>query len=168
MLQSLLYQRVFQLSAGKYDTNIFNVVKDYNAGYVLMHMQGDPKNMQKNPKYNNVVESILLFLKDKIQKLEGLGIENIIIDPGFGFGKNIDDNFKILKQLDLFQSLNKPIMVGLSRKSMIYKTLKITPEESLNGTTVLNTKALEKGANILRVHDAKEAFQCINLLNNLN
>ncbi len=156
------------ISAGKYDTNIFNVVKDYNAGYVLMHMQGDPESMQKNPKYNNVVESILLFLKDKIQKLEGLGIENIIIDPGFGFGKNIDDNFKILKQLDLFQSLNKPIMVGLSRKSMIYKTLKITPEESLNGTTVLNTKALEKGANILRVHDAKEAFQCINLLNNLN
>tara|TARA_B100000989_G_scaffold270805_1_gene227158 strand:+ start:235 stop:1056 length:822 start_codon:yes stop_codon:yes gene_type:complete len=156
------------ISAGKYDPNIFNVVKNYDAGYILMHMLGDPYNMQKNPKYNDVVESIILFLKKKIQKLEVLGLDNIIIDPGFGFGKSIDDNFKILNKLDSFKSLNKPIMVGLSRKSMIYKTLKITPEESLNGTTVLHMRALEKGANILRVHDAKEAFECISLFENLN
>tara|TARA_B100000963_G_scaffold151319_1_gene131894 strand:- start:3868 stop:4689 length:822 start_codon:yes stop_codon:yes gene_type:complete len=156
------------ISAGKYDSNIFNVVKDYNAGYILMHMLGDPENMQENPEYDNVIESIQIFLKTKIQKLQESGFDNIIIDPGFGFGKSIDDNFKILKDLESFQSFKRPILVGLSRKSMIYKTLKITPEESLNGTTALNIIALEKGANILRVHDAKEAFQCINLLKKLN
>ena len=156
------------ISAGRYDTNIFNVVKDYNAGYILMHMLGDPENMQKNPEYDNVVKSIQIFLKTKILKLEELGFNNIIIDPGFGFGKSIDDNFKILKELESFQYLNRPIIVGLSRKSMIYKTLSITPEESLNGTTALNILALERGANILRVHDAREALQCINLLKKLN
>ena len=98
--------------------------------------------MQKNPLYKNVVKEVIYYFSKKIKLAYQAGINDIIIDPGFGFGKNIDDNFKILKQLDLFQSLNKPIMVGLSRKSMIYKTLKITPEESLNGTTVLNTKAI--------------------------
>ena len=156
------------ISAGRYDSNIFNVVKDYNAGYILMHMLGDPENMQENPEYDNVVKSIQIFLKTKILKLEELGFNNIIIDPGFGFGKSIDDNFKILKELESFQTLNRPIIVGLSRKSMIYKTLNITPEESLNGTTALNILALERGANILRVHDAKEALQCISLLKKLN
>ena len=156
------------ISAGKYDSNIFNVVKNYNAGYILMHMYGNPENMQENPEYNNVVESIQIFLKTKIQKLQESGFDNIIVDPGFGFGKSIDDNFKILKELESLQSLNKPIIVGLSRKSMIYKTLSITPEESLNGTTALNILALERGANILRVHDAKEALECINLLKKLN
>ena len=156
------------ISAGRYDSNIFNVVKDYNAGYILMHMLGDPENMQENPEYDNVVESIKIFLKTKIQRLQESGFDNIIIDPGFGFGKSIDDNFKILKELESFRSLKKPIIVGLSRKSMIYKTLGITPEESLNGTTALNTLALERGANILRVHDAMEALQCINLLKKLN
>ena len=155
------------ISAGRYDSNMFNVVKDYNAGYIVMHMLGDPENMQENPEYDNVVKSIQIFLKTKILKLEELGFNNIIIDPGFGFGKSIDDNFKILKELESFQSLNRPIIVGLSRKSMIYKTLNITPEESLNGTTALNILALERGANILRVHDAKEALQCISLLKKL-
>ena len=156
------------ISAGRYDSNIFNIVKDYNAGYVLMHMLGDPENMQENPKYDNVVQSIQLFLKTKIQELQDSGFDNTIIDPGFGFGKSIDDNFKILKDLESFQSLKRPIIVGLSRKSMIHKTLNITPEESLNGTSALNILALERGANILRVHDAKEAFECINLLKKLN
>ena len=129
---------VNDISAGRYDTNIFNVVKDYNAGYILMHMLGDPENMQKNPEYDNVVKSIQIFLKTKILKLEELGFNNIIIDPGFGFGKSIDDNFKILKELESFQSLNRPIIVGLSRKSMIYKTLSITPEESLNGLSLIH------------------------------
>ena len=155
------------ISAGRYDENMFNVVKDYNAGYILMHMLGDPENMQENPKYDNVIKSIQIFLKTKIQKLQESGFDNIIIDPGFGFGKSINDNFKILKELESFQTLNKPIIVGLSRKSMIYKTLNITPEESLNGTTALNILALERGANILRVHDAKEALQCISLLKKL-
>ena len=156
------------ISAGRYDSNMFNVVKDFNAGYILMHMLGDPENMQEDPRYDNVVESIQIFLKNKIQKLQESGVYNIMIDPGFGFGKSIDDNFRILKELESLQSLKKPIIVGLSRKSMIYKTLNITAEESLNGTTALNTFALEKGANILRVHDAKEALQCINLVGRLN
>ena len=142
----MLYQGfsiINDISAGRYDSNIFNVVKDYNAGYILMHMLGDPENMQENPEYDNVVKSIQIFLKTKILKLEELGFNNII-DPGFGFGKSIDDNFKILKELKSFQSLNRPIIVGLSRKSMIYKTLSITPEESLNGTTALNILALEE------------------------
>lgn len=123
--------------------------------------------MQENPNYQNVIKSLISFFKLKIKELESLGFTNIIIDPGFGFGKNIEDNYKILKELNLFQSLEKPIMVGLSRKSMIYKVLNISPQEALNGTTVLNTIALEKGANILRVHDVKEAMECKKLLTKL-
>ena len=155
---------VNDISSGRYDQKMFEIVKKYNAGYIMMHMQGDPINMQENPNYKNVIKSIISFFKLKIEELESLGFTNIIIDPGFGFGKNIEDNYKVLKELNLFQSLEKPIMVGLSRKSMIYKVLNISPQEALNGTTVLNTIALEKGANILRVHDVKEAMECKNLL----
>lgn len=155
---------VNDISSGRYDQKMFEIVKKYNAGYIMMHMQGDPINMQENPNYKNVIKSIISFFKLKIKDLESLGFTNIIIDPGFGFGKNIEDNYKILKELNLFQSLEKPIMVGLSRKSMIYKVLNISPQEALNGTTVLNTIALEKGANILRVHDVKEAMECKKLL----
>ncbi|MFL2615576.1 MAG: dihydropteroate synthase [Candidatus Marisimplicoccus sp.] len=155
---------VNDISSGRYDQKMFEIVKKYNAGYIMMHMQGDPINMQENPNYQNVIKSIISFFKLKIKELESLGFTNIIIDPGFGFGKNIEDNYKILKELNLFQSLEKPIMVGLSRKSMIYKVLNISPQEALNGTTVLNTIALEKGANILRVHDVKEAMECTKLL----
>jgi len=155
---------VNDISSGKYDEKMFEIVKKYNAGYIMMHMQGDPVNMQENPNYQNVIKSLISFFKLKIKELESLGFTNIIIDPGFGFGKNIEDNYKILKELNLFQSLEKPIMVGLSRKSMIYKVLNISPQEALNGTTVLNTLALEKGANILRVHDVKEAVECKKLL----
>ena len=158
---------VNDISSGRYDQKMFEIVKKYNAGYIMMHMQGDPINMQENPNYQNVIKSIISFFKLKIKDLESLGFTNIIIDPGFGFGKNIEDNYKVLKELNLFQSLEKPIMVGLSRKSMIYKVLNISPQEALNGTTVLNTIALEKGANILRVHDVKEAMECKKLLANL-
>ena len=158
------FSLVNDISSGRYDQKMFEVVKKYNAGYIMMHMQGDPINMQENPNYKNVIKSIISFFKLKIKELESLGFTNIIIDPGFGFGKNIEDNYKILKELNLFQSLEKPIMVGLSRKSMIYKELNISPQEALNGTTVLNTIALEKGANILRVHDVKEAMECKKLL----
>ena len=159
---------VNDISSGRYDKEMFEVVKKYNSGYIMMHMQGDPINMQENPNYQNVIESLISFFKLKIKELESLGFTNIIIDPGFGFGKNIEDNYKILKELNLFQSLEKPIMVGLSRKSMIYKVLNISPQEALNGTTVLNTLALEKGANILRVHDVKEAMECKKILARLN
>ena len=134
----------------------------------MMHMQGDPLNMQENPSYQNIIESLISFFKLKIKELEGLGFSNIIIDPGFGFGKNIEDNYEILKKLNLFQTLKKPIMVGLSRKSMIYKVLNISPQEALNGTTVLNTLALERGANIIRVHDVKEAMECKKILARLH
>ena len=156
------------ISSGRYDPNMYDVIKEYNAGYVMMHMKGDPDNMQDNPKYDNVVESIISFFEGKMSELESSGIQNIILDPGFGFGKTIEDNFKILKDLSLLQSFKKPLLVGLSRKSMIYKLLNITPAEALNGTTALNTLAIDKGADILRVHDAKEASECIKLMKNLN
>ena len=158
------FSLVNDISSGRYDKKMFEVVKKYNSGYIMMHMQGDPINMQENPNYQDVIESLISFFKLKIKELESSGFTNIIIDPGFGFGKNIEDNYKILKKLNLFQSLEKPIMVGLSRKSMIYKVLNISAQEALNGTTVLNTLALEKGANILRVHDVKEAVECKKLL----
>ena len=156
------------ISSGRYDHNMYDVIKEHNAGYVMMHMKGDPDNMQDNPKYDNVVESIISFFEGKMSELESSGIQNIILDPGFGFGKTIEDNFKILKDLSLLQSFKKPLLVGLSRKSMIYKLLNITPAEALNGTTALNTLAIDKGADILRVHDAKEASECIKLMKSLN
>jgi dihydropteroate synthase len=131
-------------------------------------MKGDPINMQENTKYDNVVESIISFFKIKIQELEKLNFSNIIIDPGFGFGKSIEDNYEILKNLKILKSLGKPIMAGLSRKSMIYKVLNNSPQEALNGTTVLNTLALDKGASIIRVHDVKEAVECRRILEKLD
>ena len=156
------------ISAGKYDKRLFEVVKDYNAGYVLMHMKGDPNNMQVSPEYSNIYNNVYDFFKKKIEILNENGINNIIIDPGFGFGKTIDHNFVLLKRLNDFKVFNRPILVGLSRKSMIYNFLNLTPNEALNGTTSLNTIALEKGANILRVHDVKEANECIKLYNKLH
>ena len=156
------------ISSGKYDSNMFNVIKDYNSGYIMMHMQGDPQNMQKNPKYKNVVESIKSFFKVKIKELENYNFSNVIIDPGFGFGKTIEHNYEILKELRSFNTLNKPILVGLSRKSMIFKVLETDPSKALNGTTVLNTIAFERGANIIRVHDVAEAYECKKLLEKLN
>ena len=162
------FSLVNDISSGRYDKEMFEVLKKHNAGYIMMHMQGDPVNMQENPSYQNIIESLISFFKLKIEELEGLGFSNIIIDPGFGFGKNIEDNYEILKKLNLFQTLEKPIMVGLSRKSMIYKVLNISPQEALNGTTVLNTLALERGANIIRVHDVKEAMECKKILARLH
>jgi len=156
------------ISAGKYDERLIDVVKDDNAGYVLMHMKGDPKNMQLNPEYSNIYNSVYDFFDKKIEILNRKGINNIIIDPGFGFGKTIDHNFDLLKRLNDFKVLKRPILVGLSRKSMIYKYLNLTPSDALNGTTSLNTIALEKGADILRVHDIKEANECIKLIEKLN
>ena len=124
--------------------------------------------MQENINYDNVVDSIISFFKLKIQELEKLGFSNIIIDPGFGFGKSINDNYEILKNLKKFKKLERPIMAGLSRKSMIYKVLNSSRQDALNGTSILNTLALEKGGNIRRVHDVKEAIECKKLLEKLD
>ena len=124
--------------------------------------------MQENINYDNVVDSIISFFKLKIQELEKLGFSNIIIDPGFGFGKSIDDNYEILKNFKKLKKLERPIMAGLSRKSMIYKVLNNSPQEALNGTTVLNTLAFDKGASIIRVHDVKEAVECRKILEKLD
>ena len=152
------------ISAGQEDPNMMAVVSRYKATYVMMHMQGLPKNMQDHPSYENPVQELLHFFSGKIEQAKEAGIDNIIIDPGFGFGKTIAHNYEILKQLKAFQTFNLPLLVGISRKSMIYKPLGLSPEEALNGTTVLHTKALLEGAQILRVHDVKAAKECIDLV----
>ena len=151
------------ISAGNIDENIFNVIAEFKTPYIIMHMQGTPRNMQKNPKYDNVVNELVKFFEEKIKKLNNLGVHNIIIDPGFGFGKTIQHNFQILNQLHRFKEFNLPILVGASRKSMIYNLLETTAKNALNGTSIVNTIALTNGANILRVHDVKEANECIKI-----
>lgn len=152
------------ISGGKYDDALWSTIADYQLPYILMHMQGDPENMQKQPLYTNVVEDVFHYLKSQLNQLKKIGIKDIIIDPGFGFGKNNVHNYELLHSLNLFKSLSHPILAGLSRKSMIYKLLDISPTDSLNGTSILNTYAVLKGANILRVHDVKEAIELKKLL----
>ncbi len=155
---------VNDVSAGTIDEELLPMVAELKVPYVLMHMKGHPQTMQLNPTYENVVTEVFDALNFKMAALIKSGINDIIIDPGFGFGKTIQHNFRLLKELSYFQQLQKPLLVGLSRKGTIYKTLQITPEEALNGTTVVNTIALLNGAHILRVHDVKEAMQAIKLL----
>ncbi|MFT4533578.1 MAG: dihydropteroate synthase [Saprospiraceae bacterium] len=151
------------ISAASIDSSIIQVAMDEKVPYVLMHMQGKPADMQESPTYENVVMDVLSFLKEKVYKLRNMGMIDIIIDPGFGFGKNIKQNYQLLRKMSVFRILDCPIIVGLSRKSMIYRTLDVAPEESLNGTTALHMVALQNGAKILRVHDVKEASQAIKL-----
>ena len=155
---------VNDVSAGTIDETLVSTVASVKVPYVLMHMKGDPQTMQQKAVYENITLEVFDFLNLKIAELQKAGVKDIIVDPGFGFGKTIDHNFKLLSQLSYFKNLEKPLLAGLSRKSTIYKTLDISPEESLNGTTVLQTIALLNGANILRVHDVKEAMQTIKLL----
>ncbi len=152
------------ISAGQMENGFIETVARLKAPYILMHMQGTPKNMQENPQYKNVTMDVFHFLKDKIFQLEESGIKDILVDPGFGFGKTVTHNYSLLKHLSEFNTLGCPVIVSLSRKSMIYKVLKTTPAEALNGTTVLNTLALLNGCSILRTHDVKEAKQAIELL----
>jgi dihydropteroate synthase len=147
------------ISAGGTDEKMFEVVTELNVPYILMHMQGDPGTMQKNPQYVDVIDEVLLFLAEKVSRLRRSGVNDIIIDPGFGFGKTLDNNYELLAHLNVFQSLELPILVGISRKSMISKFLNTSPENALNATTALNMFALTKGGNILRVHDVKEAVE---------
>ena len=159
---------VNDISGGNMDTNMFETVANLQVPYILMHMLGTPQNMQKNPVYNNVIQEIISFFAAQIHKLHQLKLNDVIIDVGFGFGKTIDHNFEILKDLSLFKSLDAPILAGISRKSMLYKTLDITAQEALNATTSANTIALLNGANILRVHDVKEAIEAVEIVNKIS
>ena len=156
------------VSAWNIDREMFETIKKYNVPYILMHMKGEPKNMQDNPRYENVTKEVIQFLSEKLNMLNSHGISDVIIDPGFGFGKTNADNYKLLKNIELLKVFKAPILVGISRKSMIYKTLKNNKLNSINGTTALNMFALSKGAKILRVHDVKQAMECIYLNEKIN
>ncbi|MBT4774885.1 MAG: dihydropteroate synthase [Crocinitomicaceae bacterium] len=151
------------VSGGQLDQGMFDLVAQHNVSYVLTHMQGAPENMQKNPTYSHVTKEIFASLSARVKDLQNKGANQILIDPGFGLGKTVKQNYALLDGLHDFMELKLPILVGISRKSMIYKQLKTTPEKALNGTSVINTMALERGAQILRVHDVKEAVECITL-----
>lgn len=151
------------ISGGNYDENMFNTVAELNVPYILMHIKGNPQNMQMSPYYENVVPEIIKHFSTKIEKLKKLGHKDIIIDPGFGFGKTIEHNYEIMNKLELFRFFDLPILAGISRKSMINRVLGINAAESLNGTSILNTISLLNGVKILRVHDVKEAMEAIKL-----
>lgn len=152
------------ISGGSFDTKMFDCVADLKVPYILMHIQGTPQNMQQNPVYQNIVKEVNTYFAEKIAILKTKGVNDIIIDPGYGFGKTVEHNFELLQNQSLLGFGDYPILTGISRKSMIYKTLDTTPQEVLNGTTVLNTLALLQKASILRVHDVKEAVECVKLV----
>jgi dihydropteroate synthase len=156
------------ISAGNLDERMMETIAHYKVPYVMMHMRGNPKTMQTLTQYENVVKEMILYFSEKVAKARSLGINDLILDPGFGFAKTIEQNYEVLQKLELFQMLELPILAGVSRKSMIYKLLNINAQEALNGTIVLNTVALTKGAAILRVHDVKEAMECVTLFNKIH
>jgi dihydropteroate synthase len=149
------------ISGGTLDSEMFSVIAALNVPYILMHIQGSPQNMQDNPKYSNVVEEVYAYFENKLKQLNALGIKQVIIDPGFGFGKTLEHNYELLKNMDRFAAFGLPVLAGISRKSMVNKLLNINPKDSLNGTSILNTIALQKGASLLRVHDVKEAKEAV-------
>jgi len=155
------------ISAGNMDHEMFRTVSKLNVPYIMMHMQGTPQNMQEKPVYNNITQEVLFYFSEKIALARSYGINDLIIDPGFGFGKTNTHNFQLLNELELFKNIELPLLVGVSRKSMIYKTLNSDARNALNGTTALNTLSVYKGANILRVHDVKEAQECVDLIHKL-
>lgn len=154
---------VNDISAGRIDAAMYETVASLRVPYILMHMQGKPSDMQEAPEYENVVETVLDFLIQEVGKLRALGVKDVILDVGFGFGKTIRNNYELLQKLHVFQILDLPVLAGISRKSMIYKVLDTTPEAALNGTSALHIVALQQGAKILRAHDVKEAMEVIQL-----
>ncbi len=152
------------ISAGNLDSTMFETVAKLQVPYFMMHMKGTPQTMQEHSDYKNVTQEVFGYFSSKIKSLQELGVKDIVLDPGFGFAKTTDQNYQLLKELELLKFLGLPILVGFSRKSMIAKVLNIKTDAALNGTTVLNTTALLKGASILRVHDVKEALECITLI----
>lgn len=155
------------ISAGDMDSNMFATIAALKVPYIMMHMQGTPQTMQDEPSYSNILQEMSVYFSKKLNELHSLGVNDLIIDPGFGFGKNLDHNYALLRELNQLQLLDVPILVGLSRKSMIYKLLDEDSKGALNGTTSLNTVALLNGANILRVHDVKEGVECVKLVRQL-
>ena len=158
---------VNDVSGGVFDIHMFDTIGKLNVPYILMHMQGTPLKMQENPQYEDIIRDISNFFTEQVKKLTKAGVKDVILDPGFGFGKNLDHNYELLNRLDAFKVFQLPVLVGVSRKSMIYKLLSTNPEEALNGTTVVNTLALMGGADILRVHDVREAVEAVRILNML-
>lgn len=152
------------IAAGEMDANMFHTVAALNVPYIMMHMQGTPQSMQQHPHYDNLLKEVFLYFARKVQQLRDLGVKDIILDLGFGFGKTMEHNYELLSHLEEFRIFELPLLVGVSRKSMIYRLLDITPQEALNGTTVLDTICLLKGADILRVHDVKEAVETVRIV----
>lgn len=155
------------ISAGHLDEKMLETVAKYNVPYIMMHMKGTPQTMQTLTQYDDIVKEMLFYFSERIATARSFGINDLITDPGFGFAKTVEQNYEVFQKLDLFNLLELPMLIGISRKSMIYKTLNSNAEEALNGTTVLNTIALTKGAKILRVHDVKEAMECVTLFNKI-
>lgn len=151
------------IAAGELDDRMFEVIAKYNVPYIMMHMRGNPQTMQSLTQYDDIIKEMLFYFSEKVKYARSLGINDLILDPGFGFAKTTDQNYEVLQKMELFNLLELPVLAGVSRKSMIYKTLGNTAQEALNGTTVINTIALTKGAKILRVHDVKEAMECVTL-----
>lgn len=152
------------IAAGEMDGDMFRTVADLNVPYIMMHMQGTPQNMQQNPHYDNLLKEVFMYFARKVQQLCDLGVKDIILDPGFGFGKTVEHNYELLAHLEEFRIFELPLLAGVSRKSMIYRLLGTTPQEALNGTTVLDTICLLKGADILRVHDVREAVETVKIV----
>jgi dihydropteroate synthase len=152
------------ISAGNLDKKMFDTVAKHQVPYIMMHMKGTPQSMQKEAVYEDLINDLRFYFSEKVKESSGKKINDIILDPGFGFAKTTDQNYTLLNHLDMFQTFGLPILIGLSRKSMIYKILESSPKEALNGTTALHTIALLKGANIIRAHDVKEASECIKLV----
>jgi dihydropteroate synthase len=156
------------ISGGNLDEKMFETVARLQVPYVLMHMKGNPQNMRDQAQYSDVVKEVIDYFHEKLHRIRALAIKDVIIDPGFGFSKTREQNFEILRDLQRLTILEKPILVGLSRKSMIWKSLAIQPEDALNGTTALNTMSLLKGGSILRVHDVKQAVEVVKLFSLMN
>jgi dihydropteroate synthase len=156
------------ISAGLLDHKMLETIAQYKVPYIMMHMRGTPQTMQTLTQYDAIVKEMLFYFSERVAAARALGINDLIVDPGFGFAKTLEQNFEVFQKLALFNSLELPILIGISRKSMIYKTLNTSAKEALNGTTVLNALALSKGAKILRVHDVKEAMECISLYHTIN
>ncbi|WP_282179301.1 dihydropteroate synthase [Maribacter stanieri] len=156
------------ISAGLQDDKMLPTVAKLNVPYIMMHMRGTPQNMQQHTDYDDILKEVLSFFSERLVAAKSLGIKDIIVDPGFGFAKNLEQNYELLKQMEIMNFVEHPILAGISRKSMIYKTLKTTADQALNGTTALHMVCLQKGANILRVHDVKEALECVKLYEQLN
>lgn len=155
------------ISGGTLDEKMFDTIAELQVAYVVMHMRGTPKTMQQLTHYEHLTEDIIEWFSHRLEQLHKKGVNDVLIDPGFGFAKTIEQNYELMNRLEDFHPLNCPLLIGISRKSMIYKSLGINPEEALNGTTMLNTVALMKGANILRVHDVREAVECVALYKQL-